>query len=136
MAVDGMFPGFAAKLHHTRRTPAAAGITQTLAAAALVWAGTFRELLDYASVGLAVLTGLTVASVFALRRRADLPQTYRLPLYPFPPLVFLVLTAWTVGYFVHKEIVVDGRVPGPALLSLVTLLVGIPLSRLLADRSR
>jgi APA family basic amino acid/polyamine antiporter len=136
MARDGMFPAFAGNLHPTRRTPAAAGITQTLAAAALVWAGTFRELLDYASVGLAVLTGLTVASVFALRRRADLPQPYRLPLYPLPPLVFLVLTAWTVGYFVHKEIVVDSRVPGPALLSLVTLLVGIPLSRLLADRSR
>jgi APA family basic amino acid/polyamine antiporter len=136
MARDGMFPAFAARLHPTRRTPAAAGITQTLAAAALVWAGTFRELLDYASVGLAVLTGLTVSSVFALRRRTDLPQPYRLPLYPLPPLIFLVLTAWTVGYFVHKEIVVDGRVPGPALLSLATLLFGIPLSRLLADRSR
>lgn len=136
MARDGMFPAFAARLHPTRRTPAAAGITQTLAAAALVWAGSFRELLDYASVGLAVLTGLTVASVFALRRRADLPQPYRLPFYPWPPLLFLVLTAWTVGYFVHKEIVVDERVPGPALLSLGTLLIGIPLSRLLSDRSR
>jgi APA family basic amino acid/polyamine antiporter len=136
MARDGMFPSFAAKLHPIRRTPAAAGITQTLAAAALVWAGTFRELLDYASVGLAVLTGLTVASVFALRRRTDLPQPYRLPLYPLPPLIFLVLSAWTVGYFVHKEIVVDERVPGPALLSLVTLLLGIPLSRFLTDRSR
>lgn len=136
MARDGMFPSFAGRLHPTRQTPAAAVMTQTFAAAALVWAGSFRELLDYASVGLAVLTGLTVASVFALRRRADLPRAYRLPLYPLPPLLFLFLTAWTVCYTVHKEIVVDQKLPGPALLSLVTLLLGIPLSRLMTDRTK
>lgn len=136
MARDGMFPGFAGRLHPMRQTPAAAVLSQTFAAAALVWAGSFRELLDYASVGLAVLTGLTIASVFPLRRRADLPQPYRLPLFPLPPLMFLVLTAWTVGYTVHKEIFVDEKMPGPALLSLATLLIGIPLSRLVTERSK
>lgn len=139
MARDGMFPGFAARLHPTRQTPAAAILTQTVAAAGLVWvaaATSFRDLLDYASVGLAALTGLTIASVFPLRRRADLPHPYRLPLYPLPPLIFLLLTAWTVGYTVHKEVVVDGHIPGPALLSLVTLLIGIPLSRLLTERPK
>lgn len=139
MARDGMFPGFAARLHPARQTPAAAILTQTIAAAALVWvaaATSFRELLDYASVGLAVLTGLTVASIFPLRRRADLPHPYRLPLYPLPPLIFLVLTAWTVGYTVHKEVVVDGKFPGPALLSLATVLIGIPLSRLMTERAK
>ena len=89
MAVDGVFPGFAARLHPTRQTPAPAIITQMIAAAALVWAGTFRELLDYASVGLALLTGLTIASVFALRRRSILPHPYRMPFFRFRRSVFL-----------------------------------------------
>ena len=136
MACDKAFPGYAARLHPTRGTPAPAIWTLTAVAAALVWAGSFDELLGYASVGLAALTGLTVSSVFALRRRTDLPHPYRLPLYPLPPLFFLVLTTWTVGYFLYREIFIDERIPGPGLLSLATLLVGIPLSRLLSERGR
>jgi APA family basic amino acid/polyamine antiporter len=137
MAVDGVFPGFAGRLHPTRHTPAAAIYTQTFAAAALVWAGSFRELLEYASVGLAIVTGLTIASVFALRRRADLPHPYRMPLYPLPPLFFLVLTAWAVAYAVYREVidvVLVKWVPGPAILSIFTFLIGVPLARLLAER--
>jgi basic amino acid/polyamine antiporter, APA family len=136
MARDGVFPGYAARLHPTRGTPAAATLTQAVIAAGLVWAGSFLELLNYAAVGLAALAGLTVASVFPLRRRADLPHPYRLPLYPLPPLAFLVLTAWTVGYTVYVEVFEDGKFPGPALLSLATLLLGLPLSRLLPNRDR
>jgi APA family basic amino acid/polyamine antiporter len=134
MARDGVFPAFAARLHPVRQTPAAAILTQTVAAAALVWAAaatSFRDLLDYASVGLAALTGLTVSSVFALRHRADLPHPYRLPLYPLPPLAFLILTVMTIGYALADE---KTRVPG--LLSLATLLVGIPLARLIPERTK
>jgi len=139
MAVDGVFPGFAGRLHPTRQTPSAAIYTQAFAAAALVWAGSFRELLDYASVGLAIVTGLTIASIFALRRRTDLPHPYRMPVYPLPPLFFLVLTAWAVGYAIYREmldVVLIKWVPGPAILSVVTILIGIPLARLLADRGK
>ena len=129
MARDGVFPGFAARLHPVRGTPALAILTQAVIAIALVWAGTFRELLDYAAVGLVVLSGLTVASVFPLRRRAGLQHPYRLPLYPLPPLAYLILTVWTVGYALAMP---DRRVP--AILSLLTLLLGIPLSRLIPDR--
>ncbi|MBN9120243.1 MAG: amino acid permease [Planctomycetes bacterium] len=128
MARDGAFPAFAGRLHATRLTPVPATLTLALAAAALVWAGSFLELLDYASVGLAALTGLTVASVFPLRRRTDLPHPYRMPLYPVPPLAFLVLTALTIGSALVDE---GRRVPG--LLSLATLLVGVPLSRLIPN---
>jgi APA family basic amino acid/polyamine antiporter len=129
MARDGVFPGFAARLHPVRGTPAAATLTLSAASAALVWAGSLSQLLDYTSVGLAALTGLTVASVFPLRRRADLPRPYRLPLYPLPPLAFLVLTVATIGYALA-----DDKSRGPGLLSLATLLIGIPLSRLIPDR--
>jgi APA family basic amino acid/polyamine antiporter len=129
MARDGVFPGFAARLHPVRGTPAAATLTFAAISAALVWAGSFLELLDYASVGLAALSGLTVACVFPLRRRADLPHAYRMPLYPLPPLAFLALTGWTIAFALAEE---RSRVPG--LLSLATLLAGIPLSRLIPAR--
>jgi APA family basic amino acid/polyamine antiporter len=131
MARDRAFPAYAARLHPVRGTPAPAVLTLTVLAAALVWAGSFDELLGYASVGLAALTGLTVASVFAIRRRTDLPHPYRLPLYPLPPLVFLVLTLVTIAYALADE---NNRVPG--LLSLATVLLGIPLSRQVLDRAK
>lgn len=129
MANDGVFPGFAARLHPTRGTPVAATLTMTAISAGLVWAGSFLELLDYTSVGLAALTGLTVASVFPIRRRADLPHPYRLPLYPLPPLAFLALILLTIGYTLSEE---KNRVP--RILSLATVLVGIPLSRLIPHK--
>jgi APA family basic amino acid/polyamine antiporter len=129
MARDGVFPSFAGHLHATRLTPVPATLTLAVASSALVWAGSFLELLDYASVGLAALTGLTVASVFPIRRRADLPHPYRMPLYPLPPLAFLVLTLLTIGYVLADE---KKRVPG--MLSLATLLAGIPLAWWLTDR--
>jgi APA family basic amino acid/polyamine antiporter len=136
MARDHVFPRFAGKLHPARGTPALATLTQATLAAALVWSGSFLELLNYTAVGLAALAGLTIASVFPLRRRADLPRPYRLPLYPIPPLTFLLLAAWTVGSTVYQEVVRDKTFPGPAVLSLLTLLIGIPLSMIIADPHR
>jgi APA family basic amino acid/polyamine antiporter len=133
MARDRAFPAFAGRLHPTRSTPALATFTQAAIAVGLAWSGSFRELLDYAAVGLAVLSGLTVASVFPLRHRAGLAHPYRLPLYPLPPLIYLALIGWTVGYTLYRELSVEKLLPGPALLSLLTLLIGLPLSRLLPD---
>jgi APA family basic amino acid/polyamine antiporter len=130
MARDRVFPGFAAELHPTRETPAAATLTQAIIAAGLVWSGSFLELLTYTSVGLAALSGLTIASVFPLRRRADVVQPYRLPLYPLPPLAYLILTAWTIA-----AMVADPQERTPALYSLATVLIGVPLSWLLPSES-
>ncbi len=124
MALDGVFPNYAGRLHATRRTPVAATLTHVAVAIGLVWAGTFRELLDYASIGFVAISGLTVASVFAIRRRQDLPHPYRVPLYPLPPLVYLILIGWTIG-----NALLAGELP--AILSLGTILVGIPLSRVM-----
>jgi len=129
MARDGVFPAFAARLHPTRGTPAAATLTLGAVSIGLVWAGSLEELLDYASVGLAALTGLTVASVFPLRRRADLPHPYRLPLYPLPPLVFLAFTVAVIG-----SVLADDQKRESGLWSLATLVIGLPLSRLLPAR--
>ena len=131
MARDGVFPGFAGRLHPTFATPAWATVTQAAMAVGLIWSGTFQQLLNYTAVGLAALMGLTVASVFPLRHRHGLRHPFRTPLYPLPPLLFLALTGWTVGYAVTRF---DNREQWvPAVLSLATVLVGIPLARLIPD---
>ena len=131
MARDRMFPGFAGRLHPTRGTTAAATLTQAVLAAALVWTGSSADLLDYAAVGLAVLAGLTVASVFPIRRRRDLIALYRLPLYPLPPLIYLGFTGWTVA-----GMLIDPEKRTAALLSICTLLLGIPLYLLIGEPIR
>jgi APA family basic amino acid/polyamine antiporter len=124
LARDGLFPPFAGRLHPTRGVPVAATIAQGVVAAAFVWSGSFVKLLDYVSVGLTAVSGLVVASVFPLRRRSA-PTAYRMPLYPLPPILYLALVGWTVA---SQVIDPDKRVG--ALLSLGTVLVGLPLGRL------
>ena len=128
MARDGVFPAFAGRLHATRLTPVPATLLLSIMAAAMVWIGSLSELLDYASVGLGVLAGLTVASVFPLRRK-EVPGAYRMPLYPLPPIAFLALTVLSIGYTLADR---ERLVPG--LLSIATLLAGIPLSYLIPEK--
>ena len=48
-----------------------------------------------------------------------------LPLYPLPPLAFLILTLATIGYSLAND-----KTRPAGLWSLATVLVGIPLSQL------
>jgi APA family basic amino acid/polyamine antiporter len=128
MARDGLFPAFAGRLHLTRNVPVWATLAQGVASAALVWSGSFRKLLDYTSVGLAAVSALVVASVFPLRRRKVL-TAFRMPLYPLPPLLYLALIVWTVA-----SQVIDPTTRTAALLSLGTILAGVPLARLFLPR--
>jgi APA family basic amino acid/polyamine antiporter len=127
MALDGVFPRYAARLHPTRRTPVAATITQTVVAIGLVWLASLEDLLTFAGVGFAAISGLTVASVIPIRKRPDLPHPYRLPLYPIPPLAYLLLIGWTIGFMLVTQ--ESQRLPG--LLSLAVIVIGIPLSWLI-----
>lgn len=128
MASDGFFPTFAGRLHPRRNIPMWATIAQGAVSGAFVWIGSFEQLLGYVSVGLAVVSGLVVASVFPIRRR-QVSGTFRLPFYPLPPLLFLGLVCWTV-----IQQVIDESTRIPALLSLATILAGIPLAGWVARR--
>jgi APA family basic amino acid/polyamine antiporter len=93
MAVDGLFPEFAARLTRGSRTPALATFLQSGWALLLLWSAPIDEILIYASVGLALFSMLTVGSVYALRiRRPDLERPFRVPGYPLTPAVFLLVT--------------------------------------------
>ncbi len=119
MASDGAFPKFAARLHPVRQIPVVAILVQGGLAIVMIWSGGFLAVLTYTAIGLAVISGLVVASIFPLRRRSDLPQPFRVPLYPLPPILYLGLTVWVVVASLIGE---DARTA--TILSLATVLAG------------
>lgn len=130
MGADRVMPAWLGRLHRQRQVPVAATIAQGGLAMALIWSGSFLQILDFTSVGLAAVSGLLVASVFPLRRRKELSRPFAMPLYPWPPLLYLGLVGWTI---IEQLLQPSRRLP--ALLSLAVLVLSIPLARIMGVKS-
>jgi APA family basic amino acid/polyamine antiporter len=79
--------------------PRNAIIFQTAVTAFLVVTATFDAILVFASFTLAMNTLLAVLGVVVLRfRRSDLPRPFRVPWYPLPVVIFVLITSWTLLY--------------------------------------
>lgn len=64
----------------------------------------FESILVFAGFTLALNSFVTVLGVFVLRRgQPQLPRPYRTFGYPVTPLIYLVLTAWTLGYVLYSR---------------------------------
>src|SRR5207302_526525 len=87
MARAGQFPAAAGRLSGVGRTPATATAMLAACALAMLWTGTAEGIIVYAGVGLAILSMLSVGSLFVLRwRQPDLPRPFRTPGYPVVPV--------------------------------------------------
>ncbi|MGH9782660.1 MAG: amino acid permease, partial [Terriglobia bacterium] len=90
MARDGLFFGFAARVHPTFRTPDRALWFQALLGSLFALSGTFEELFSLFIFASWIFYGLTVAALFSLRwREPDLERPYRAWGYPWAPALFL-----------------------------------------------
>ena len=79
--------------------PGNAIYVQSTLAVAFILTSSFESILVFAGFTLALNSFATVAGVFVLRaRQPDLPRPYRTFLYPLPPLIYLMLTAWTLVF--------------------------------------
>ena len=125
MSVDGLLPASLGRTEAGRTVSAGAVLAVAIPAILLMWTGTFHQLLDFTSVGLAAASGLTISAVFAVRRRG-LARPYSMPLYPLPPLIYLSLIGWTVAYAVLFS---DNR--WPAIISLTGLIAGFAVAWLI-----
>ena len=77
--------------------PGNAIYVQSTLAVAFILSSSFESILVFAGFTLALNSFATVAGVFVLRaRQPDLPRPYRTFLYPLPPIIYLMLTAWTL----------------------------------------
>jgi APA family basic amino acid/polyamine antiporter len=90
-----------------KRTPAGipqrALLLQVVISLLFILKPDFQAVLVYAGFVLNMFTFLTVLGVFVLRwRQPHLPRPYRAWGYPFTPLIFLALSAWTL-FFIIKD---------------------------------
>lgn len=105
--------------------PTVAVYFQGATALIFMWTASFESILIFSGATMALNTLFAVFGVFILRRRdAKQPmpensekQRYRIPFYPLPPILFLIVTAWTLIYIVIER-------PVEAFVSLALIVSG------------
>lgn len=123
MAGDGLFLKSAASVHPRFGTPARAILLQAALAVLLVVIGTFQQIVAYFIFITVVFIGLTVASLFVLRRRGA-SVVFRTPGYPLTPILFLALVVGLLALLAFNN-------PTQALLGAAVVLLGLPAYRLI-----
>jgi len=94
MARDGVFFHQLAKIHPRFRTPAFAILAGSAWSIVLAATGTFEQLLTYVVFTGWLFYALGAASIFVYRQRAsELELPYRVPGYPWTPLLFIIAAA-------------------------------------------
>ena len=79
--------------------PSTAIYIQSFLAVLFILTSSFESVLLFAGFTLALISFITVFGIFVLRwRRPEIVRPYRTFLFPLPPLVYLVLTGWTLWY--------------------------------------
>lgn len=68
----------------------------------LVLVSTFVEIVQYISISLSIFSMMTVAGVFILRKRYP-RSPFQVPLYPLPPLIFILVTSWMIYYMFRQD---------------------------------
>jgi len=94
MARDGVFFRQLGEIHPTYGTPAAAVVGGGVVAAVLAMLGSFEQLLNYVVFVGWIFYALGAASIFVFRRTLpDAPRPFRVPGYPWTPLLFILSAA-------------------------------------------
>ena len=127
MARDRVLPPFFGRTRQRQQTPYVAAIAQSVWSAGLVLSGTFEQIVTYTGFSIVVFSGAAVCALIVLRRRQGAPRTYRVPGYPFVPLLFIVacvsITVASIRY-----------APGPSLVGVALILAGVPVRRAFRNR--
>lgn len=97
--------------------PAMAIIGQSTISIILIITASFDQILKYVGFTLQLFTFLTVAGVFILRYQNKQAGNYKTPGFPFTPIIFLSLSAWSLYYIAIES-------PKESLYGLATLAVG------------
>ncbi len=120
MARDGLFLQKLAEVHPRYGTPAVSIIAGTLWAMVLAVSGTFEQLLTYVVFVGWIFYALGAACVFVLRRTRPLAERpFRVPGYPWTPLLFILAAAALVVNTIATQ-------PGRAAVGIAVVLLGIP----------
>jgi basic amino acid/polyamine antiporter, APA family len=120
MARDGLFLRKLGDVHPRYGTPAVSIIAGTLWAMVLAASGTFEQLLTYVVFVGWIFYALGAACVFVLRRtRPQAARPFRVPGYPWTPLLFICAAAALVANTIATQ-------PGRAAVGIAVVLLGLP----------
>ena len=131
MADDGLFFRSVAKIHPRFGTPYVSITMVAMLGMALVLLTTFERLADMFVTAFLPFYLLAVASVFRLRGTPGYNPTFRVPLYPVVPLLFIVSVLYLLGNAIVQP---SSRMSTLAVLGV--LVAGIPVYYLTVGRSR
>ena len=99
--------------------PAVAILTQAALALFFIFSASFEAILVFSGFTLGLNSLLTVAGIFVLRaREPELERPYRAWGYPVTPIVYLVLTSWTLLYILFDR-------PSQGLIGLGLIAAGL-----------
>ncbi len=121
MADDGLFFKPVAKIHPKFGTPYVSIAMTAGFGAMYVLFFSFERLADAFVTAFLPFYLLAVAAIFRLRKRPGYAPTFRAPLFPLVPLVFIASVLYLLG---NALIQADSR--GPTLIVLAMVATGIP----------
>jgi APA family basic amino acid/polyamine antiporter len=99
--------------------PVYAILVQSAITLTYIYTATFQQVLLYAGFTLNLITGITVATVFVLRRsEPGIERPYRTWGYPWPPIIFLLLCGWSLVFMLIDK-------PQESIAGLLTLSSGL-----------
>ena len=120
MALEGRFFRWAARLDPAHQSPNRVMVVQGFWASAMVFSGTYNQLLTYVVFVGFLFYALSCAAVLLLRRREPgMPRPYRTWGYPITPVVFILFS----GYLILNTVV---NAPRDAAIGGGLLLLGLP----------
>ncbi len=130
MARDGFFFRRFAAVGRKYKAPTFALLVQGMWAALLSCSGSYQQLFTDVIFSAWLFYGLTVAGVIVLRmRQPHIERPYRVPMFPWSPLLFCAAALWIAVSTVAKS-------PQRSLWGLGLILVGVPIFFLFRHRSQ
>jgi APA family basic amino acid/polyamine antiporter len=122
MAKDGLFPAPVARSHATTGVPVLAIGLQGLVSLALLFTGSFDQLVGFTMFAIITFSTLAVLAVVVLRfRMPDAPRPFKVPGYPLVPALFVVASVWMIW-----SVLTFGSLVTQALAGLAIVATGIP----------
>ena len=120
MARDGLFPSAAGHISSKGGVPVYAMLAQSVCAIIILFIVDFRNLYQYAAVGLSIFALLFIVAVYVLRwRRPQMERPFRVPGYPVVPAIFIAVILF-MTVFAFKQW------PKPSMYSIGSIIAGIP----------
>lgn len=93
-------------------------VAQACWAILLVLISSFKEVIQYISVSLSWFTLLTVVGIFILRKKKPVADGFKVPWFPLPPILFIIVTGWMILYVYLND-------PKIIMYSIATVVVGL-----------